>query len=363
MPALKERVSRDSIRRLAEVLAGGDRDFPVGEFVEEAARGLEGLELKARIARVASALETYLAGDFQSAASLIHRTVPESALTMWEAWPVLDWVAAAGIDSPKPALELIAALTGRASGEFAIRPFIQRYPDLVFDTMGRWVAHPDEEVRRLVSEGTRPRLPWAPRVPLLDAEPGWAIPLLDGLRDDASAYVRRSVANHLNDISKANADLAIDVARRWVDGGGVGSDSVVRHGLRTLVKNGDVRALGLIGVDAEALIEAELFEVTTKTVHLGQDLMWRCRLRNRCDRRVTAVVDYVVHLRSGRGARRRKAFKFKTLRLDPDETVELARRHRLVPVTTRRYYSGTHRVDLQVNGRVLGSDQFDLVLG
>lgn len=362
MSALKEHISRQSIHRLGEVLALGDGDFPIGAFVEQAARGLDDLELKARIAQVASALKTFLPNDFRSAASLVHRTVPGSTLTMWEAWPVMDWVAEAGIQTPEPALELISAVTPKASGEFAIRPFIDRHPDLVFETMGRWVEDPDEEVRRLVSEGSRPRLPWAPRIALLEDEPGWAIPLLDALRDDPSAYVRRSVANHLNDLSKVDAALAIDIAQRWTSEGGAPSHAVVRHGLRTLIKAGDARALTLLGVDMDAPIAAEHFEVTPKTIHLGEEVTWRCRLRSSSDRSVTAVIDYVVHLRGARGTPRRKVFKFKTLRLDPGEAIELVRRHRFLPVTTRRYYAGSHRIDLQVNGKVLGSGHFDLLL-
>jgi 3-methyladenine DNA glycosylase AlkC len=362
MPPFKDHISHVSVRRLGEVLAAGDRCFDARRFAEEASLGLDRLELKARVAQVSGVLARHLPGDFESAVAVVLRTVPTSDLTMWEAWPVTDWVADAGMDAPAAALEALAALTAKASGEFAIRPFIDHYPDLTFETLLRWATHPDEEVRRLVSEGSRPRLPWARRVRVLDAQPRWAVPLLDRLRDDPSPYVRRSVANHLNDVSKLDPDGALDIAGRWTAEGGTQVAAVVRQGLRTLVKAGDPRALALVGADAEAHIEVREFTVPTTTVRLGGELVWRCILTADNGRPVVAVVDYVIHFARAGGAPGRKVFKLRTVRLEPGRPVEIVRRHALVPVTTRRYQAGRHRVEVQVNGRVLDGGDFDLVL-
>jgi 3-methyladenine DNA glycosylase AlkC len=161
-------------------------------------------------------------------------------------------VARAGIDRPEVTLPLLAGLTPRWSSEGAVRPFIQRHPDLTYEHLHRWVADRDEHVRRLVSEGTRPRLPWASQLRQLMADPTPNIELLDRL-DDPSEYVRRSVANHLNVISKDHPDLAVDLARRWLPRGD-GAAWAVRHGLRTLVKRGDPTALELLGVTPSASI-------------------------------------------------------------------------------------------------------------
>jgi 3-methyladenine DNA glycosylase AlkC len=362
MPPLKDNISRASVTRLGEVLAVGDPCFDVGRFTEEASRGLDRLELKARVAQVAGVLARHLPDAFESSAAVVRRTVPPSDLTMWEAWPVTDWVADAGIDAPAVALEVLAAITGKASAEFAVRPFIDRYPDLTFATLETWTADPDEDVRRLVSEGSRPRLPWAPRVRVLDAKPDWAAPLLERLRDDPSAYVRRSVANHLNDISRVAPDVALDLAGRWTAEGGTHVATVVRHGLRSLVKDGDPRALALIGADAGEHIEVRDFTVVTPIVRLGGELVWRCLLTARPGDPVVAVVDYVVHFAGARGAPRRKVFKLKTVRLEPGRPTEIVRRHPLVPVTTRSYHAGRHRVEVQVNGQALDGGDFDLVL-
>jgi 3-methyladenine DNA glycosylase AlkC len=362
MPPFKDQISYASAKRLGEALAAADPGFDAGGFANEASRGLDRLELKARIAQVADVLARHLPDDFGRAAAVVLRTVPASDLTMWEAWPVTDWVAEAGIDMPAAALEVLEAITATASAEFAVRPFIDRYPDLMFDTMQRWTDHPDEHVRRLVSEGSRPRLPWAPRVRVLDAQPRWAVPLLDHLWNDVSPYVRRSVANHLNDICKVDPDGALEIAGRWISEGGTHAAATVRHGLRTLVKAGDPRALALVGADAEASIEVRDFTVLTNTVRLGGELVWRCVLTTGHDRPVVAVVDYVVHFARARGVKGSKVFKVKTVRLEPGRPIELVRRHPLVPVTTRRYHAGVHRVEIQVNGRVLGGGDFELIL-
>jgi len=362
MPPFKDHVSRASALRLGEVLAAADRGFDARRFADEASRSLDQLELKARVTHVARVLARFLPGDFEAAAGVVLSSVPASDLTMWEAWPVTEWVADAGIDTPRAALDVLAGITARASAEFAIRSFIGRYPDLTFEALQRWAAHPDEEVRRLVSEGSRPRLPWAPRVDRLDAAPLWAVPLLDRLREDPSAYVRRSVANHLNDISKVDPDGALDVAGRWTADGGTHVSAVVRHGLRSLVKAGDPRALSLVGADAGAHVEVGDFTVVTKTVHLGGELVWRCLLTARHGRPVVAVVDYVLHFAGARGARRRKVFKLRTMQLEPGRPAEIVRRHPFVPVSTRRYHAGSHRVEVQVNGRGLDGGDFALVV-
>jgi 3-methyladenine DNA glycosylase AlkC len=147
-------------------------------------------------------------------------------------------VAAHGIDTPDRALPTLAALSPRFSSEWPTRSFIERHPDTTFEYLHRWAGDPDEHIRRLVSEGTRPRLPWAPLLRGLIADPTPSVALLDRLHDDPSEYVRRSVANHLNDISRDHPDLAVTMARRWAATGSDRTAWVIRHGVRTVTKLG-----------------------------------------------------------------------------------------------------------------------------
>lgn len=362
MAPFKDEIGLPSVERLARVLAEGDPSFPVEAFVDTATAGLDGLELKARIARVAAALVPCLPPSFPDAAALVASTVGRSQLGMWEVWPVTDWVAAAGRGHPRDALGLLAVLTSRASGEIAIRTFLRDDPAGTMRVLRRWTGHRDEHVRRLVSEGTRPRLPWAPRVPWLDEQPGWALPLLERLHDDPSAYVRLSVANHLNDLTKLDPELAVEVAARWRDGG-PHAPRLVAHGLRTLVKRGDPRALALVGADPDAAVTVEDVEVVTPRVVVGEALRFRVRVRSDHPEPARVVVDYAIDFVGAAGRRNRKVFKLRTFTLQPGEARLLEKAHRLAPVTIRTYRPGRHAVEVVCNGRAAGAVDFELVVG
>ncbi|HWH31353.1 MAG TPA: hypothetical protein VNU01_01635 [Egibacteraceae bacterium] len=358
MPPFKESVNEGSVRALARRLSAAGA-FPARRFTADATRGLESLELKARIAHVVGALERHLPGDFAEAARLVEDAVAGSDLGMWSAWPATDWVAAAGLDHPEIALPLLARLTGVASAEMAIRPFIDRHPARTLRQLRTWTSHPDEHVRRLVSEGSRPRLPWASRIALLEAEPHLTVPLLDALREDSSPYVRRSVANHLNDLNKVDRGLALETASRWSAQGGQHVEAVLRHGLRTLVKAGDAEALGLVGAPPARVRLADL-EVLTPRVRLGGSLRFRFTVTSQEREPMRAVIDYLVHHRKANGGTTQKVFKLSTRTLAPGAPVTIERAHAIRPITTRRYYPGEHRVEVQVNGAVLGGGTFIL---
>lgn len=362
MAAFKDNIGRATVERLADAFRGAHPEFPRDAFVERATAGLDALELKARVDHVAAALVDALPGDFSVAAPIVSRAIGPTDYGMWEVWPVTMWVALAGIDDPDRALPLLAELTSHASAEFAIRPFIDAHLDRVSAELSQWVEHPDEHVRRLVSEGTRPLLPWAPRLAVAANEPGWAIRWLDALRDDPSSFVRRSVANHLNDLTKLDRDLAVATAQRWMARPSTEVEAVVRHGLRSLIKRGDTDALAVIGIDHTAPVEVVELRVHTPQVRLGDALELDVVVRNAGDAPATAVVDYAVHLQRANGRTSRKVFKLRSVRIDPGATVELRKRHVIAPVTVRRYYPGTHVVDVQCNGVVQASGAFELVV-
>jgi 3-methyladenine DNA glycosylase AlkC len=359
--AFKDNIDRTVVEGVAAHLRRVHPDFPVERFVADALDGLDGLELKARVDHIAVALGRVLPEDFVDAASIVGRAVHGTDMGMWDAWPITVWVANAGQGHGDVAVELLGDLTSYASAEFAIRPFIDADPDRVRVILDRWAGDDDEHRRRLVSEGTRPLLPWAPRLATVMADPAWAVPLLDRLVGDPSPYVRRSVANHLNDLCKLDHQLAIAVARRWVDADPENL-AVARHGLRTLVKRGDADALSVLGIDASAEIEVTGFAVSTPTVHLGDAFEFTCVIHNHGARATSVLVDYGLHLVRANGTASRKVFKLRTVELAAGESVQVRRRHNVKPVTVRRYYPGTHVVDVQCNGIIRASGSFDLVI-
>lgn len=361
MAPLKDELGPDAARRLAAELVRAWPDLPVRRFLRGVGVALEPLELLARGEELAHRLADVLPSSFSDAAAVLYRALDSPTFTGWIVLPVGGFVAAAGLDEPETALPLLAALTPRWSSEFAIRPFIERHPDRTYGYLNEWTAHEDEHVRRLVSEGTRPRLPWAPRLRALIADPTPNIPLLDALVDDPSAYVRRSVANHLNDISKDHPDLAVELAERWIRRG-PGGTWVARHGLRSLVKGGHERALAVVGVWPDDAIELVALDVDRRRVRIGEavTLTFTLTLAADAPAPVDAIIDYRVHYASARGRRAPKVFKLSRRRLVPGTPVTLARRHRFEDVSIRSIHPGIHAIDVQVNGRVLGTARVEV---
>lgn len=372
--AFKDQIDAAMVHRLAGALAAAAPGYDAATFERAAVEGLGPLELKARIAHVAAALAASLPGHFPDALVVVDAVLglPASdegeqpgGLTGWDLWPVADWVALAGRSHPADALELLSRLTRWATGEFAIRPFIDDDPVGVHRRLEQWVRRDDEHVRRLVSEGTRPKLPWAAKLAISAERPDYAVDLLDQLVDDPSEYVRRSVSNHLNDLCRLDAGLALSVARAWVQGGdsgtAAGREWIVRRGLRTLVKAGDPDALRLLGHEPDLDLLAEL-AVRTATVQMGDAVEWVLTLRSRERSEHTVVIDYAIHHVRADGSTGRKVTKWTTRTLVPGAPMELVRRHGIRPITTRRYHSGRHLVEVQVNGRVVATGSFDLVV-
>jgi len=373
--AFKDQLDAVAVARIGEAFAGVDLSFPVAAFRRSATDGLDSLELKARVALVAVALQQSLPEEFDRAAQVVDALVDSGILGADDAgwfflWPVTDWVARAGRGSPAVALELLARLTPYSTGEFAVRPFIDDDPEAALARFELWLDRDDEHVRRLVSEGTRPRLPWAPRLTVAEADPGYAVPLLDRLVDDPSEYVRRSVSNHLNDLCKMDRELALAVAGGWTARAGSSADPeraaridwVIRRGLRTLVKAGDPDAMRLLGHDPDAAVTVRSFEIATPVVTVGEHAQWNLTLVSDDDRTQHVVLDYAVHLLLANGSAGRKVFKWSTFELAPGEQRVLSKRHSMKPVTIRTYRPGRHLVEVQANGRVIASGSFELLV-
>jgi len=372
--AFKDRIDAAAVARLADSFADADSGFPSEQFAHDAVDGLAALELKARVAHVSGALLAALPGRFTDAAAVVDRLILQVAgredISGFVLWPLTDWVARAGRSSPAEALELLARLTPYSTGEFAVRPFIDDDPRGVLARFEDWVGREDEHVRRLVSEGTRPRLPWAPRLAAAEAEPGAAVHLLDRLVADPSEYVRRSVSNHLNDLCKMDRTLALSVAGRWsgrADASAAAGDQVtarriewvVRRGIRTLVKAGDGDAMRLLGHDPDVALSAQL-DMHTPEVDLGGAAQWSLRLTSKDPREHRVVIDYAVHFIRANGSTGRKVFKWTTVDVAPGQRVDLDRRHAIVPITIRNYHPGRHVVEVQANGVVVARDSFEL---
>jgi 3-methyladenine DNA glycosylase AlkC len=339
---LTDHFGTDIPGRIAETLPVDAR-----AFVEECLIGYEDLGLMDRARRIADVMRNHLDPDPAAAVDQVAASLgsqrPEGMAGFFYN-PHAMFIGTYGLPAYEQSMSAMHSLTKLFTAEWPIRPFIQRYPQ----TMGQlrqWASDPDEHVRLLVSEGTRPRLPWAARLPAFVADPTPVVELLEELKDDTSEYVRRSVGNNLNDISRDNPQVALHVAAKWAPG----REALVRRGLRTLVKAGDPGALEILGYRAgRASAEAGL----PASLHIGERLPLAITVH--CDG--PAMVDVVVHFVKADGSTRRKVFKGGELSGSGVVrcTISFAQH------STRTHYPGPHRVEALVNGRVHPLGAIDL---
>ncbi|WNV88517.1 DNA alkylation repair protein [Umezawaea sp. Da 62-37] len=361
MPTADELLNAAAVTGLARCLA-----VPTPSVLA-AASALDGLGLRERSDLVRDALLTDLPAGFPAFEAVVREALPDSGFTGWMIWPVTEAATSRALEDGgggafDRALALLAELTPRLTSEFGIRRLLEADLGRALPIVLTWTAHPDEHVRRLASEGTRPLLPWAKRVRAIFDDPAAAVPVLDALHRDPSEYVRRSVANHLNDISRRDPALAAGVAARWLRADPDGPTlRLVRHGLRTLVKQGHPDALALLGfVPVDGLV-VDGPELTVDTVAVGGELGFSYTVENTGGAPAKLAIDYVIHHRKANGSTTAKVFKLTTKTLTPGERLTVTRTHSFRPITTRVYHSGEHAIELQVNGTTFGRSPFALV--
>ncbi|GGE46355.1 hypothetical protein [Actibacterium pelagium] len=358
--SLKDQLfNRDKLVYLAGLFRDSDPSFPADRFVDEVMQDLPALELKQRITLISEVLERFLPTNFTQAAQAIQKALPppldpsktDDDFGDFIFAPLGAYVARRGLganDLPV-AFNLLEELTQRFSVEFDIRAFLNAHPEVTLAQMRQWASHPNYHVRRLVSEGSRPKLPWGQKIHLDTHAP---IPLLDELHADPTRYVTRSVANHLNDIAKIDPDLVLHTLGRWQDEARQDPKELgwmTRHALRGLVKKGHPEALALLGFHPNPPIEVVMWAPGAAETGLGEAATLSLKLR--ANAKAALMIDYVVDMPRPSGRAASKVFKLKQLALSAGEEVLLTKTHRFVKeATTITYYPGPHDLHLQING-------------
>lgn len=372
-------LNQNNITRMASSIKEAWTGFEEKPFLKLATKNLDALEFKARAMQIATALEATLPDDFTRAADILESAlgppVPIDAageprniagerggegLSGWPVWAMGEFVARRGHGHTSRALDCLHTLTQRFSAEFAIRPFIDREPRKVFSILKRWTRDPSAHVRRLVSEGSRPRLPWGMRLNALVADPSPTLPLLESLQDDASSYVRRSIANHLNDIAKDHPDKVAEWVSTHLPDASPNRISLLRHASRHLIKAGHQGTLSAWSLDAGFEGKVRL-SLSSKRVQVGSSLSMDVTLKSSAGDKQKLVIDYVVHHRKANGGLSPKVFKGWKVEIDPGASVQLNKSHSFKEVTTRTLYPGAHRISVQINGQLLASRDFELI--
>ncbi len=369
--AYKDDFGAEGAAVLAKTIHAVHPEFPVREYVHEIAEAVEGLELKARVRVMSAALRRHLPPTYEDAlAILVESLGPELAddegmfTHGWYLMPVARFVEDYGLDSFDRSLAALREITRRHTSEYAIRPYLVRYPEQTLACLREWVHDPSPHVRRLVSEGTRPRLPWASRLEAFARDPRPVVALLDHLVDDPSAFVRKSVANNLNDISKDHPEYVLSTADRWLaQSASERTTWIVRHGLRTLIKAGDQRALALLGVSGGDKAQLRNLVFSPSTVRLGETVSFAFELHNADMREHSLIVDYLIHFARPRGRPYTQVFKLASMDLAAADTRKIRKSHAFEPVRVRRYHPGPHRLEIRVNGAVVDGFDFELLDG
>ncbi len=367
--SLKDQLfNTEKVAYLAELFGRASPIFDAPAFERHVMSGLLERELKERIAWIAACLGHALPGSLPEVAPILRAGLPpplsptrnDDDFGDFIFAPLGDFVVNKGLeDHADLSLDLLEDITQRFSMEWSVRPFLNRWPDQTMARMRVWARHPSTHVRRLVSEGTRPRLPWGQSIGLAL---GGALGVLDDLHGDKTRYVTRSVANHLNDITKKDPDLAMDRLDAWAKAARQHKDELdwmTRHALRGLIKAGNPRSMKMLGFDPDAAVKVQV-TLDKGPVQIGDFLAFSCEVSAQSD--VPVLVDYVIHFRRPSGKVSPKVFKLKQAVTHGRVPLTLTKRHRLKgDATTFKLVPGPHRLDIQVNGVVRASVGFDLL--
>jgi 3-methyladenine DNA glycosylase AlkC len=357
-PALKEIFNRDRLRHLASITKAAHAPFDEAGFMHHATQGLDDLGIMQRMRQVAVAWHAVLPGDYNRNIEILSALAPHINHG-FTSISLAEYVALYGQDHFEQSMQALQYFTRFGSSEFAIRHFLAADMPRTLAVMQTWAFDKNEHVRRLSSEGCRPRLPWSFQLKALVDDPSPVMPILENLKSDPSLYVRKSVANHLNDITKDNPAFVLQTVQTWP------SDNphttwIIRQALRTLIKKGDVSALAIMGVKGKASVEIERFQASPETITLGNSVQISATIKATGTETQKLVIDYALHYVKKAGSTAPKVFKWKELHLKSGERADISINRAIRDFTTRTHYPGHHGVDLLINGEVKAQSGFTL---
>lgn len=355
-------------RKIAASISSVWPAFPKRPFLADALDGYEELELTPRARHIARALHAHLPADYDEAVEILLASLGPpmdgdelSGMEVFVYLPHVFYVAEHGLEHWETSMRAQYELTQRFTAEFSIRAFLEREPERTLARLREWASDPNPHVRRLVSEGTRPRLPWAPRLREFQEDPAPVLELLELLKDDPVLLVRRSVANNLNDIGKDHPEVLVETCRRWARDASEERWWVIRHALRSAVKRGDPGALEVLGFGTADAAEIDGVAMSPARPRIGETVRISLAVRNRGPARAAFNVDLRVRFVKAKGGTSPKVFKVRHIELEPGERAELAKSISLRQHTTRTHFPGVHEVEILVNGDARPAGSFVVV--
>lgn len=367
---LKHFFNEQLVHSLADELQRAYPPLRKAAFVAACTKGLAGLELMARGGHLAEVMYDHLPRPFARAAEVLVASLgPELArsdafgMAPFRYLPHVLYVQRYGLDDFEAAMRAQYEITKRFSAETSIRAFLEKYPETAYARLREWARDGNVHVRRLVSEGTRPRLPWAPRLRAFQDDPRPVITLLEMLKDDPERYVQRSVANNLNDVAKDHPALVVEICRRWSADAPPARRWIVKHALRSLVKKGHRGALAILGVEGKPRVSVSAVRFVPRRPRVGDALRFSFEIASLSQKPQELLVDYTVHFVKANGIARPKTFKLRRIKLPALGRTEFGSTVSLANMTTRSHYPGRHRIDALVNGVIYPLGTVDVRAG
>lgn len=353
---LKYYYSKSEVERMGRLLEKAHPSFSGKRFVTNVLDAQwDSRELKERMRHITQCIGKELKLPYPKQIEVLEKVAPEFSGIVGFVFP--DFIEVFGIDDLKTSLRAMEKFTVYSTSEFAVRPFLLRYPKEVMAQMQKWSTHKNEHVRRFSSEGCRPRLPWAMAIPALKKDPAPVLPILEQLKNDPSEYVRRSVANNLNDISKDHPNLALEISSKWKNISPE-TDKLVRHALRGLLKKGEPKALAIMGINHKADAKVEKFKLSSGKIKRGEKMSFAFELENTDKKKHTYRVEYGIDYLKSNGKHNRKVFRMRDVILQSGEKVQLQSSQSFADMTTRKHYPGAHRIHVLINGKPLAELDF-----
>ncbi|MHC8376932.1 DNA alkylation repair protein [Pseudomonas sp. MDT1-16] len=358
-PALKEIFNADRLKHIATEMTAVYPEFNAKAFLKMANDGLAQLSIMQRMARVSECLHAVLPLSYEETLEVLRALAPRLN-SGFVSISLPHYVATYGEHAFELSMDALKYFTAFGSSEFAIRYFLRSDIKPTLALMHDWSLDGNEHVRRLASEGSRPRLPWSFRLEQVQADPTLAATILDNLKADDSLYVRKSVANHLNDITKDHPEWVLDLIEGWsLDN--KHTAWIAKHALRNLIKQGNPRALTIIGAGGKPEVEIIDVKVEPAVIRLDEKITLSFGVKSRIEDNQRLVIDYAIDYVKANGSTSAKVFKLKALTLSGKATETVARGQHIKELTTRRHYTGKHAVHILVNGERLASTGFEII--
>ncbi len=316
------------------------------------------LELKQRMRAITNIINDSLKISYKQQMEVLFWVAPKFSGIQGFVFP--DFVQVYGLNDFNTSLKALAFFTEFSTSEFAVRPFIEKYPIESIKQLLIWSKSNNHHVRRLSSEGSRPKLPWAPPLRGFIKDPTPVLQILENLKNDESLYVRKSVANHLNDISKNHPILVLDICKRWY-GKTETTDWIVKQALRTLLKKGNKEALTIFGTANADKIEVADLQLSKNKLKIGEEFMFSFEINNTDKTHLNLRLEYIIHFMKSNGRTSPKIFKITESIFSSETKKQLIRKHKFADLTTRKHYPGKHQLAIVVNGDVMKTIDFEIM--